>query len=175
MSAAADCCMSKAPNDGKILVRKGGPRFEYVITKVDASSENTRSESLCPIGQSGFVPLLAEVVATLERHLAADPTGTNTTVDRPEGAKVDGRPCRVVRITHPQKQPDLDFHKGIYFIDAELEVPARIEKLDWPTEPDQPAPVIGEYNYTKVKLNLGLPDSTFDPKVLRAKRDKRNG
>jgi hypothetical protein len=162
-------------NEGKILVRKGGPRFEYVITKIDPSSENTKSESLCPIGQSGFVPLLAEVVATLERHLAADPSGTNTTVDRPQGAKVDGRPCHVVRVTHAEKQAGLDFHKGTYFIDAELGVPARIEKLDWPAEPGEPAPVIGEYNYTKIKLNPGLPDRTFDPKILRAKRENRSG
>jgi hypothetical protein len=157
-------------NENKILVRKGGSRFDYIVTKVDADRDSTKNESLCPITQSGFVPLLAEVVATIERHMAADPAAENTMVDRPEGAKVDGRACHVLRITHPQKQPGLDFHIGTYFVDAELGVPARIEKLDWPSKPGATAPVLGEYNYTKVQINLGLPDSTFDQKHLRAKR-----
>ena len=157
-------------NEGKIVVRKGGPRFEYVVTEVDPDRESTKSESLCPITQSGFVPLLAEIVATMERHMSADPSGENTLVTHPQGARVDGRPCHVVRITHPEKQDGLDFHAGTYFIDAELGVPARIEKLDWPKKLDAPAGLIAEYNYTKVQINLGLTDSTFDPKRLRAKR-----
>ena len=157
-------------NEGKIVVRKGGPRFEYVVTEVDADAESTKSESLCPITQSGFIPLLAEIVATMERHMIADPSGENTIVTHPQGARVDGRPCHVVRIAHPEKQDGLDFHVGTYFIDAELGVPARIEKLDWPKRPDAAAGLIAEYNYTKVQINLGLTDSTFDPKRLRAKR-----
>ena len=157
-------------NEGKIVVRKGGPRFEYVVTEVDADAESTKSESLCPITQSGFIPLLAEIVATMERHMSADPTGENTLVTHPQGARVDGRPCQVVRITHPEKQDGLDFHAATYFIDAELGVPARIEKLDWPKRPDAAPGLIAEYNYTKVQINLGLTDSTFDPKRLRAKR-----
>lgn len=156
-------------NEGKILVRKGGPRFEYIVTKVDPDGDNTKSESLLPIYQSGFIPLLAEIVATMERHMAADATGENTIVDRPQGAKVDGRPCHVVRFTHPEKQEDLEFHRGTFFIDAELGVPARIEKLDWPKKPGTPPPVIGEFNYTKVELNLGLTERMFDPKLLKAK------
>ncbi|MGD9724430.1 MAG: DUF1571 domain-containing protein [Pirellulales bacterium] len=157
-------------NEGKILVRKGGKRFEYVITKVDPDSESTRSESLCPISQSGFIPLFAETVATIERHMAADPFGANTIVERLEGAKVDGRPCHVLRITHPQQQDGLDFYKGTYFVDAELGVPARIEKLDWPTRPGETPPLLAEYNYTKVRLNLGLTDKMFNPKALKARR-----
>lgn len=157
-------------NEGKILVRKGGTRFEYVITKVDPDRENTKSESLYPITHSGFIELLADLVETLEEHLATDPSGKNTIVERPEGAKVDGRPCHVLRISHPQKQDGLTFHIGTFFIDAELGVPARIEKLDWPSRPNGPSSLIGEYNYTKVQVNLGMTDSMFDPQVLRSKR-----
>jgi hypothetical protein len=157
-------------NEGKILVRKGGKRFEYVVTKADPDGESARSESLRPISESGFVPLLAEIVATIERHMAADPSGENTLVDHPAGAKVDGRPCHVLRITHPQQQDGLDFHKGTYFIDAELGVPARIEKLDWPAAPAETPPLLAEFNYTKVRLNVGLTEAMFDPRMLRARR-----
>jgi hypothetical protein len=157
-------------NEGKILVRKGGPRFAYVITEVDPDSKSTKSESLCPITQSGFAALLTDFIATLERHAAVDPSGENTTVQRLQGAKLDGRPCHVLRVTHPRKQPGLEFHRVTLFVDAELNVPVRIEKIDWPSEAEEAGALIGEYNYTKVKINLGLTEGMFDPRLLRAKR-----
>ncbi len=157
-------------NDGKILARKGGSRFEYVVTSIDPNGENARSESLLPITQSGFTPMLAALITVLERHAAADPGGTNTVVERIEGAKLDDRPCYALRITHPKKQSGFDFHTATIFIDAELRVPARIEKYDWPTPTDEAAPLIAEYNYTNVELNLGLTEQMFDPRLLKAKR-----
>ena len=157
-------------NEGKILTRKGGKRFEYVITKIDPHGQSARSESLLPITQSGFTPMLAAIIAVLERHAAVDPAGENTEVQRIDGAKLDGRPCYVMRITHPTKQAGLDFHIASIFIDTELRVPVRIEKSDWPTRSDQAPPLIGEYNYTKVKVNLGLTDRMFDPRLLKTKR-----
>jgi hypothetical protein len=158
-------------NEGKILVRKGGPRFSYVITKVDPDSKSTKTETLCPITQSGFAALLTDFIATLERHAAADPAGDNTMVERPQGARLDGRLCQVLRITHPRQQPGLEFHKATIFMDAELGVPVRVEKLDWPPRPGDAPPVIGEYNYTNVKINVGLTDAMFDPRILKAKAE----
>jgi hypothetical protein len=157
-------------NEGKILARKGGQRFEYVVTKIDPHGESAKRESLLPITQSGFAPLLDAIIAVLERHAATDPAGENTEVQRIDGAKVDGRPCYVLRITHPKKQAGLEFHTASIFIDNELRVPVRIEKHDWPTPSDRTAPLISEYNYTKVKLNLGLSDEWFDPTLLTTKR-----
>jgi hypothetical protein len=157
-------------NEGKILVRKGGKRFDYVVTKVDPDSESGRGESQYTITQSGFVSLVGDIVATLERHIKADPSGRNTTVERPQGAKLDGRACHVVRITHPEKQDNLDFHVGTYFFDVELGVPCRTEKLDWPSRAGADLPVIAEFNYTKFQLNVGISDRTFDPQILRARR-----
>jgi hypothetical protein len=157
-------------NEGKILARKGGDRFEYVVTKIDPNGENAKSESLLPITQSGFTPMLAELVAVLERHAAADPSGTNTHVERIEGAKLDGRPCYAIRITHPRQQADLEFHTATIFIDSELHVPARIEKTDWPSPAADAPPLIAEYNYTNVQVNIGLKEQMFDPRLMRKKR-----
>jgi hypothetical protein len=157
-------------NEGKILARKGGDRFEYVVTKIDPNGENAKSESLLPITQSGFTPMLVALVAGLEKQAAADPSGTNTHVERIDGAKLDGRPCYALRITHPQKQDDLEFHTATIFIDSELHVPARIEKSDWPASADQTPALIAEYNYTDIQVNIGLKEQMFDPRLLRKKR-----
>jgi hypothetical protein len=64
----------------------------------------------------------------------------------------------------------LEFHTATIFIDSELHVPARIEKTDWPKSPDEPAPLLAEYNYTNVQVNIGLKEQMFDPRLLRKKK-----
>ncbi len=157
-------------NDGKVLVRKGGNRFAYVVTQIAPDGPSARTESLLPITQSGFSPMLAALIDVLELHAAADPSGQNTNVERIAGAKLNDRACDVIKISHPRRQDNLTFHAISIFIDTELRVPVRIAKLDWPEESDDAPPVIAEYNYTNVKLNVGLADRMFDERLLKAKR-----
>lgn len=156
-------------NNGKVLVRKGGDRFAYVVTEISPDGPSARTESLLPITQSGFTPMLEALIGVLEVHAAADPNGQNTKVERIAGAKLNDRACDVIKISHPRRQDDLTFHAISIFIDAELHVPVRIAKLDWPQEPEDAPPVIAEYNYTHVKLNVGLADRMFDERLLKAK------
>ncbi len=157
-------------NDGKVLVRKGGDRFAYVVTEISPDGPSARTESLLPITQSGFSPMLAALIEVLEQHAAADPSGQNTKVERIAGAKLNDRACDVIKVTHPQRQDNLSFHAISIFIDTELRVPVRIAKLDWPAEPEEAPPVIAEYNYTKLKINVGLSEEMFDARLLKAKR-----
>jgi len=157
-------------NDGKMLVRKGGKHFDYVVTKVDPLGETVADETHAPITQSSFTELLGQVIAVLKRHAALDPTGANTRVENIAGAKIDERLCHVVRVTHAARQDGLEFHVSNVFFDDELRVPLRVEKRDWPKQPNEPPPLIAEFTYTQLKLNVGLSDEMFSPGLMRAKR-----
>jgi hypothetical protein len=157
-------------NDGKMLVRKGGKHFDYVVTKVDPLGETVAYETHAPITQSSFTELLGQVIAVLKRHAALDPTGANTRVEKIAGAKIDERLCHVIRVTHAARQDGLEFHVSNVFFDDELRVPLRVEKLDWPKHPNEAPPLIAEFTYTQLKLNVGLSDGMFDPSLMRAKR-----
>ena len=102
--------------------------------------------------------------------MAADPSGANTEVQRIAGAKLDQRPCHVIRIKHPEQQKGLEFHTANVFVDDELHVPVRVDYSDWPTRSGQPGELIAEYTYTRLKVNVGLSESMFNPRLLRAKR-----
>ncbi|MEX2111890.1 MAG: DUF1571 domain-containing protein [Pirellulales bacterium] len=154
-------------NDNKLLVRNGGKHFDYVVVEIDPHGETAMDESLVPVTQSGFNQILAQMIAVLERHVAVDPSGRNTEVQQINGAKLNERPCSVIRITHPTTQPGLEFHRANVFVDDALHVPVRVDYTDWPRKPGGEAPLIAEYTYSELQVNVGLPDSVFNPHRLR--------
>lgn len=156
-------------NDGRMLVRNGGKHFDYVVVDVDPYGKTAMDESLVPVTQTGFNQILAQMIAVLERHMAADPTGSNTEVRQIDGAKLNKRPASVIRISHKVKQPGLEFHIANVFVDQELHVPVRVDYSDWPTREGQRPPLIAEYTYTLLKMNVGLTDANFSPRLLRSR------
>ena len=154
-------------NDGKMLIRNGGKHFEYVVAQIDPNSDAARDETLVPLTDIGFDRLLSHMIDVLERHSTVDPTGSNTKAERIAGAKINNRPCTVIRITHPQRMTGLDFHIANVFVDDGLHAPVRVDYSSWPKIPGNPAPLIAEYTYTDLQLNTGLPDSAFSPARLR--------
>jgi hypothetical protein len=154
-------------NDNKLLVRKGGRRFGYVVIDVDPFGESVRRESLMPINEIGFSHLLDRTIRTLQQDVVADPSGDNTIVEHITTATINGRPCEMLRITHPQRRDGLQFYSASMSIDSELHVPVRFDVYDWPSTPGEEPPLTAEFTYTNVTLNPGLDDATFAPAILR--------
>jgi len=154
-------------NGDKMLVRKGGKRFGYMVVDVDPFGPVVQRESLMPITEIGFPQLLDRTIRTLQQDVAADPSGVNTIVEHITTAKIDGRPCQMLRITHPQRRDGLQFFSASMSIDSELHVPVRFDVYDWPEAPGQQPPLMAEFTYTNVALNVNLDDAVFAPAILR--------
>jgi hypothetical protein len=154
-------------NNDKLLVRKGGRRFGYVVMDVDPFGASVKRESLMPINEIGFSQLLDRTIRTLQQDVAADPSGKNTIVEHITTATIDGRPCEMLRITHPRRGDGLQFYSASMSIDSELHVPVRFDVYDWPETPGQQPPLMAEFTYTNVALNVNLSDATFAPAILR--------
>ena len=54
------------------------------------------------------------------------------------------------------------------FVDDELHVPVRVDYSGWSRLASQPPPLLAEYTYTDLKLNVGLVDGDFVPSMLRS-------
>jgi len=154
-------------NNGEMLVRNGGKHFDYVTANLDPNGETAKEETLVPVTEIGFNRLLAHMIGVLRKHEQIDAAGQNSKAERISGAKINGRTCTVIRIIHPEKMSGLEFHQANVFVDNELNVPIRVDYSDWPTAPGRPAPLIAEYTYTDLKLNVGLNDGSFDRSRLR--------
>lgn len=154
-------------NDDRLLVRKGGRRFGYLVIDIDPFGESVKRESLMPITEIGFSHLLDRTIHTLQQDMAADPSGDNTVVEHITTATINRRPCQMLRITHPLRRDGLQFFSASMAIDSELHVPVRFDVYDWPESPGQQPPLTAEFTYTDVTLNVNLDDSVFAPAVLR--------
>lgn len=154
-------------NDDRLLVRKGGRRFGYVVTDLDPESAVVKQESLMPITEIGFSQVLGRTIRTLEQDVAADPRGDNTIVEHITTAKINGRPCHMLRITHPRRRDGLQFFSASVSIDSELHIPVRFDVYDWPEKAGHEPPLVSEFTYTDVTLNAGLDDTTFAPVRMR--------
>jgi uncharacterized protein DUF1571 len=79
------------------------------------------------------------------------------------GGKINGRGCTVLVVEHPVQRPHFEFHKAEIFIDDEFKIPLRYAAYFWPAAAGGQLPVIEEYTYLNVKLNVGLKNEDFDP------------
>ena len=80
-----------------------------------------------------------------------------------ENAKVDDRKCTHYRLTHHKKRENLTFHMAEVSVDDELGVPIFYRAFDFPTEEGGEPVLLEQYVYQKIKINVGLTDSDFDP------------
>lgn len=157
-------------NDDKMMVRNGGRHFDYVVVNLDPDGDTAKEESLVPVTKTGFQQILDQMIDIIARHRRVDPAGDNTKVERIAGAKLNHRACTIIRITHPRKQQGLEFHVANVFVDDELHAPARVDISTWPHREGNPAPLLAEYTYTDLKMNVNLPDAAFSAAQL--KQDK---
>mgnify|MGYP000023482129 CR=1 FL=1 len=111
---------------------------------------------------------VSRLLEQAKHDIIADPEAKNTEVIFYRNAKIDGRDCTHIQVTHPDKDEAFTFHQANIYIDNELNVPLRVETYTWPKDAGDPALLLEEYTYMKLKLNIGLTDGDFSEQRLRA-------
>jgi len=113
-----------------------------------------------PITEMGFLHMADELIEIGEN----DTKFGECDVQVFRGAKINGRSCICLQVTHPVPRRNFRFHIARIYVDDEMNVPVRYEAYDWPHEPGGKPVLHEEYTYLNVKLNLGLTNLDFDPK-----------
>lgn len=129
---------------------------------LDINGALAMRNNLHPISDIGIENL---VIKLIEKGQAVRKLGPeNCEVWTTKGAKVNQRVCTVINVKHPEQRQPYEFNLAQIFIDDELQVPIRYVAHSWPTSPDdKTGPVLEEYTYLNLKLNVGLKDEDFDP------------
>lgn len=81
-----------------------------------------------------------------------------------KGAKINGRKCMCIQVTHPKPRKQFAFHIARIFIDEEMTVPVRYAAYTWPQNQGGAPQLEEEYTYVNLKLNNGFTDADFDEK-----------
>jgi len=156
-------------NDGMMLVRKGGSIMKYLQLTIDPDSRTARRDSNYPITDLGLERVIARLIEQAKKDIENDPSALNTLVSYFHDAKVKDRVCTHIQVTHPKSSDGFTFHTADLYIDDELHVPIRLVVHGWPTPSDEQPPLIEEYNYTDLQLNVGLTEANFSEANLGMK------
>ncbi len=153
----------KGQHNDKLVAHEGG-RAGLLLPTVwlDPTSALAMRGQRYPIYDVGLRNLIDKLIEVGERDKAAGRKDCEVTFR--EGAKINGRACTLMEIK--SMQPDAlrepDYYLAQVFIDDELQVPIRYAAYGYPVKKDSKPPLIEEYTYLNLKLNVGLKDIDFD-------------
>ena len=144
-------------NGGKMVVRRGGTRFEYLTLDLDPAGDAALQYSRYPVSESGMIDMVRKLVDVG----TADMQYGECDVQIFDDVKVDGRSCKCVQVVHPRRRSVFLFHIVRIFITKDVPIPVRYEAYDWPAGDSESPPLIEEYTFQDVRLNVGFSDAEF--------------
>lgn len=145
-------------NDGKLIARRGGRRFQSITVAIDPESPLAMRASGYPVTEMGIRNLLKRLIVAGQEELQYG----ETQVEHFQGATVNGRTCMMIQITHPVRRDHFRYHFARIFIDDELDVPIRYAAYDWPAEEGGQPRLLEEFTFLELQLNVGLKYWDFD-------------
>lgn len=147
-------------NHGKLFAHEGGMKRILGTHQLETNSFLAMAGQRYPITDIGIENLVMKLIERGER----DKRHGMCNVELVPGAKVGGRNCSIIQVTHPVQQPHYDFHIAQIFMDDEWKIPVRYAAYTWPKSPGAEPEVLEEYTYQSLKFNVGLSDGDFDVK-----------
>jgi len=155
---------TQGKNYNNLMATKGGEgNLKTFTLTVSLRSPRAMERTNYPISEIGMLNLAERLIQDGVKHMEID-TRRECQVRVAEGAKIDGRPCRYIEVVFPVEREGIRFHKAQIFVDQELQMPVRYASYAWPKQAGEEPPLLEEFTYANVKLNLGLSDEDFNPK-----------
>jgi hypothetical protein len=146
-------------NNGRILAHPVGIKQKLVGTVNLAPTEPQAMEgNRHPITDFGIRRLCERYREGLQKDLQFGECDVKVM----DGVVVEGRPCVCIQITHPVPRQEFQFNVTRLFVDAEWNIPCRLEAYAWPSRPGEQPMLVEEYTYANLKLNVNLTDADFD-------------
>ncbi|OAI56255.1 hypothetical protein AYO47_02145 [Planctomyces sp. SCGC AG-212-M04] len=151
----------KGQNENKLLAHEGSGLKSLVGTVPLALDDpRIKAENRHPITEIGMRNLIEKVITQWEYE---GQYGEATVQYFPD-SKIGGVSCPAIECTHPQPRRQFPFHLTRLYIDAQSNLPVRIENYGFPTAAGQEPPLMEEYTYVKVQTNVGLTNNDFSTK-----------
>ena len=153
----------KNQNQGKLYAHEGGIKRVLGTHLLETNSFLAMAGQRYPITDIGIENLVVKLIERGEK----DKRHGFCKVELVPGAKVGGRNCSIIQVTHDTQQAHYDFHLAQIFMDDEWKIPVRYAAYGWPKKGaaiDVDKDVIEEYTYQNISFNVGLTDADFDVK-----------
>ena len=159
-----ECLWIAGANNGKLVGHEGGVKGKLLGTHdLDPTGFLAMRGQRYPITEIGVRNLTTKLLEVARNDVNFGECEVKFFKD----AKVNGRTCTGLQVSHPVRRDNFRFHIAQIFIDDELQLPIRYASYDWPAAPGQAPQLLEEYTYLNMKVNPGLTDADFD----RANKD----
>jgi hypothetical protein len=157
-SAGREILFVRGQNDNKLLAHEGSGLKSLVGTvELALDGAQVKAENRHPITEIGMRRLIEKVIEQWE----FEGQYGETTVQYFPDAKIGGVSCPAIECSHPIPRRQFPFHISRLYIDAQSNLPVRIENYGFPAAQGQEPPLVEEYTYVKVQTNAGLTDVDF--------------
>jgi hypothetical protein len=147
-------------NNGKLLAHETGLAGIVGTIPLIPTSPEAMSESIHPITDIGMWNLVDKVIEGWEK--------ATTVPDEvqlkyyPNAKLADKTECKVIETTHPNRRPESTSYRTRLYIEKKTNFPIRVEHYGFPRESGAEPPILGEYQYTNIRVNQNLSDLDFD-------------
>jgi hypothetical protein len=146
-------------NDDQLLVRETGLAGLVGAISLDPEGSMAMEENRHPITRIGLKFLLDAVIENWLDQTAVE----GATVNYYPNARISGVACKAIEVAFAEEHALVEFQKRRLYIDAESNLPIRVENFGFPARQGGNSPLLEDYLYSNLRTNVGLTDADFDP------------
>lgn len=146
-------------NENKMLAHEGSGITSLIGTiSLPLDSREAMKDNKYPINMIGMSNMISKLTETWTYETQFG----ECDVKYYPNAQLGNVPCRVVETSHPQARRQFRFSLVRLYMDKETNLPIRCECYGFPMQAGEKAPLLEEYTYTNLRVNVGLRDFDFD-------------
>lgn len=146
-------------NNGQMLAHEGtGVKSLIGTVSLPLDCPKAKSENRHPLSEAGMRNIVALLVEQWKKEAAYGEIDVRFYPD----ATIGPVSCRAIEASHPQPRRQFLYHVTRLYLDNRTDYPVRLESYGWPPPNGEP-PLIEEYTFRDVRVNVGLTDRDFDP------------
>ncbi len=158
--AGQECMYVDGGNGGNMYAhacreRCAGSSARYRYAPTSAMAMKDQRYPITEIGVANLTKRLIEVGEHDKQYGECD-------VKFYQGAKVNGRVCTMIQVTHPVPRRNFLFNVARIYLDDQLQLPIRYEAYEWPAQQGGAPVLLEEYTYMNLQVNQGFTDADFD-------------
>jgi hypothetical protein len=158
--AGQECMYVDGANGGNMYAHAapGTLRGKFGTVSLAPTSAMAMKDQRYPITEIGVANLTKRLIEVGEH----DKQYGECDVKFFQGAKVNGRVCTMIQVTHPVPRRNFLFNVARIYLDDQLQLPIRYEAYEWPEKAGEAPVLLEEYTYMNLQVNQGFTDADFD-------------
>ncbi|MGE5195247.1 MAG: DUF1571 domain-containing protein [Deltaproteobacteria bacterium] len=146
-------------NKGKLQVHEPSGLASVVGTiSLSPTGGEAMKENRYPVTMIGMEKVLDTAISDWELALKHP----EVQVEKYPQAKVGDFECKMFEVVYPQPHEPFKFHKARVYFDKKTQLPVRTEQYGFPAKAGEEAPLLEEYTYADLNIDVPIADSDFD-------------